>query len=50
MLTETAYPTPALSTKKRKRMDQTSDHPLPTTHELSVDTLNLASKVGREGW
>ncbi|KIR30920.1 hypothetical protein I307_00822 [Cryptococcus deuterogattii 99/473] len=41
MLTETAYPTPALSTKKRKRMDQTSDHPLPTNHELSGWTYHL---------
>ncbi|KAL0253774.1 hypothetical protein I308_101150 [Cryptococcus tetragattii IND107] len=50
MPTETAYPTPTLSTKKRKRMDQTSGHPLPTNHELSVDSLNLASKAGQEGW
>ncbi|WVO20558.1 uncharacterized protein IAS62_001855 [Cryptococcus decagattii] len=42
--------TACTSTKKRKRMDQTSGHPLPTNLELSADTLNLASKAGQERW
>ncbi|OWZ59849.1 hypothetical protein C356_00583 [Cryptococcus neoformans c45] len=50
MLLETACPTSPLPTKKRKRMDQTSSHLLPTNHELPIDMPNMASKTGREGW